>query len=158
MNKLMIGALVLMVAACSNTQTGYKQPVGAVLGAAAGGLAGSQIGAGTGKMVATGVGVALGGLLGNEFGASLDRADMAYARTHGGSPGYAVGSPPSYAAAPAPTYAVAPAPQGFNAPYAVPGSTAMVSGGSSQSLPSGCQYVGRGIWCEQSNGTFRPGQ
>jgi surface antigen len=156
MSKLMIAAMVLMVAACSNTQAGYKQPVGTVLGAAAGGLAGSQIGGGTGKLVATGLGTAIGGLLGNEIGASLDRADQAYARTHGGSPGYAVASPPAYAAAPAPTYAVAPSPQGYNAPYAVPYGSSAVSSGA-RSLPVGCQYVGRGIWCEQSNGTFRPG-
>ena len=43
---------------------------------AAGGLLGSQIGGGTGKLVATGGGVLLGALLGGEIGKSFDRADQ----------------------------------------------------------------------------------
>ena len=67
--------------ACVNG-TGPKQTVGALGGAALGGLAGAQIGAGTGKLAATGAGVFLGGLLGSEVGKSLDRADRIYmART-----------------------------------------------------------------------------
>jgi surface antigen len=51
-------------------------------GAAVGGLLGSQVGKGSGKLAATAAGVVLGGWLGNEIGASLDKADrsqMSYA-------------------------------------------------------------------------------
>ncbi len=58
---------------------GTKETVGTGVGALAGGLAGSQIGKGSGQLWATGAGVLLGGLLGNSIGASLDKADRAYA-------------------------------------------------------------------------------
>lgn len=56
-----------------------KQTMGTGLGALAGGLAGSQIGGGSGRLWATGAGVLLGGLVGSSVGSSLDKADMAYA-------------------------------------------------------------------------------
>ena len=55
---------------------GPKQSFGTLGGAAAGGLAGSQFGSGSGKLVTTGLGVVLGALLGGEVGSSLDRADQ----------------------------------------------------------------------------------
>ena len=42
-------------------------------------MIGSQIGGGSGQLVAVGAGVLLGGLLGSEVGRSLDKADQAYA-------------------------------------------------------------------------------
>lgn len=70
----------LTLGACNTTQgVGTKQGVGALGGAVLGGLAGSQVGSGSGQLWATGAGVLLGGLLGSEIGSSLDRADMAYA-------------------------------------------------------------------------------
>lgn len=57
---------------------GTKQTVGTGVGALAGGLAGSQIGKGSGQMWAVGLGALLGGLAGSEVGASLDRADRMY--------------------------------------------------------------------------------
>ncbi len=76
----------LSLAACNGTNStfgnyGTKQTVGGVAGAVGGGLLGSQIGGGSGRLWATGAGVLLGGLLGSELGASLDKADMAYARS-----------------------------------------------------------------------------
>jgi len=65
----------LALAGCADWQNSPKQGVGTLAGAAAGGLLGSQIGGGTGQLVATGAGVLLGGLLGSEIGRSLDRAD-----------------------------------------------------------------------------------
>ena len=56
-----------------------KQMGGTLVGAGLGGLAGSQIGSGSGKLAATGAGVLLGALLGGEAGRSLDRADHLYA-------------------------------------------------------------------------------
>ena len=70
-------ALALM-AGCTTDGIGPKQGFGTLGGAAAGGLLGSQIGGGTGKLVAVGAGTILGALLGSEIGSSLDRADQAY--------------------------------------------------------------------------------
>ena len=67
------------VAGCTTDGIGPKQGFGTLGGAAAGGLLGSQIGGGTGKLVAVGAGTILGALLGSEIGSSLDRADQAYA-------------------------------------------------------------------------------
>lgn len=71
-------ALLMLLPACQTSQMGTKEGVGTLGGAAVGGLLGSQIGQGSGRLVATGAGVLLGGWLGNEIGASLDRADRAY--------------------------------------------------------------------------------
>ncbi|HMM13159.1 MAG: RT0821/Lpp0805 family surface protein [Parvibaculum sp.] len=57
---------------------GPKQGVGTVGGAVLGGLAGSAVGSGTGRLWATGAGVLLGALVGSEIGKSLDRADRQY--------------------------------------------------------------------------------
>jgi surface antigen len=70
--------LSLGLAACAD-QYGPKESIGTLVGAGLGGLAGSQIGHGSGKLAATGAGVLLGGLLGNQVGRSLDRADRTYA-------------------------------------------------------------------------------
>ena len=67
-------AAALSIAACAE-DTGDKEAVGTLVGAGLGGLAGSQIGSGSGKLAAVGVGVLLGGLLGRHVGKSLDRAD-----------------------------------------------------------------------------------
>lgn len=56
-----------------------KQQGGTLLGAAGGGLLGSQFGGGRGQLVFTALGVLGGALLGNQVGQSLDRADQIYA-------------------------------------------------------------------------------
>jgi surface antigen len=76
-----------LLGACAQPgQQGYGEPGtfgmnkstgGALVGAGAGGLLGSQFGGGSGKGVATVLGVLAGGLLGSQVGASLDRADQA---------------------------------------------------------------------------------
>ena len=71
-------ALAFSLSACADA--GPKQTAGTLLGAALGGLAGSQIGKGSGKSAAVGAGVLLGGLLGSEAGKSLDKADRLYAQ------------------------------------------------------------------------------
>lgn len=65
----------LTLGACEQQGYGTKQTVGALGGAAAGGLLGSQIGSGTGQLAATAIGVLAGGLIGSEIGKSLDSAD-----------------------------------------------------------------------------------
>lgn len=73
-----IAALGLVLGACAD-QNGPKQNVGTLLGAGLGGLAGAQIGHGTGRLVAVGAGTLLGALVGSEVGKSLDKADRVYA-------------------------------------------------------------------------------
>ena len=65
---------VLTLNGCSNT-TGSKENLGTVVGAALGGLLGSQFGSGDGKTAAIVTGIFLGGLLGKDVGATLDRVD-----------------------------------------------------------------------------------
>ncbi len=69
--------LTLALGACQAQDRGTKETVGTLGGAAVGGLLGSNIGKGSGRLAATAAGVVLGGWLGNEIGASLDKADRA---------------------------------------------------------------------------------
>lgn len=71
-------ALALTLTGCQTNDWGTKQTVGTGAGALLGGLAGSQVGGGSGRLWATGAGVLLGALVGSEVGASLDRADRMY--------------------------------------------------------------------------------
>ena len=75
---LVVAGTIVSLGACVQGK-GDKEVAGTLLGAAAGGVIGSQIGDGTGQLVAVGAGVLLGGLLGSEIGRSLDKADQAYA-------------------------------------------------------------------------------
>lgn len=68
----------LILAGCQTNQWGTKQTVGTGAGAVAGGLLGSQVGSGSGRLWATGAGALIGALVGSEVGASLDRADRTY--------------------------------------------------------------------------------
>lgn len=78
--SVIVAVSVFSLAACSSLEgRGNKELGGTVVGAAVGGLAGSQIGGGTGQLAAVGAGVLLGALLGSEVGRSLDKADQAYA-------------------------------------------------------------------------------
>lgn len=81
MKKIMMTgflALALGLSACQTDSWGTKQTVGTGAGAVLGGLAGSQIGGGSGRLWATGAGALLGALAGSEIGMSLDRADRMY--------------------------------------------------------------------------------
>ena len=57
---------------------GNKQTVGTGAGAILGGILGSNVGGGKGKLWATGAGALLGAFVGSSIGQSLDQADMAY--------------------------------------------------------------------------------
>ena len=63
-----------LLTACQ-TNSGTKETIGGLGGAVLGGLLGSQVGSGRGKLVAVGVGAVLGGLLGSSVGKSLDDTD-----------------------------------------------------------------------------------
>ena len=69
-------AILFLVAGCENYDRGTKETGGTILGGVGGALLGSQIGGGSGQIVATAAGTLLGAWLGNEIGRSLDRADQ----------------------------------------------------------------------------------
>jgi surface antigen len=66
-------AIALVVSGCADT--GPRQTVGGLTGAALGGLLGAQFGSGSGRLATTGAGVLIGGLLGSEIGRSMDEVD-----------------------------------------------------------------------------------
>lgn len=68
--------LVLALGGCSG---GEKETVGSIIGAGIGGLAGSQVGKGTGQLAAVGVGALIGAMIGGELGRNLDEADRVLA-------------------------------------------------------------------------------
>lgn len=73
-------AAVLILTGCEAARQGNeKEVIGTGAGAVIGGLLGSQVGGGSGRLWATGAGVLIGALAGSEIGRSLDRADRAYA-------------------------------------------------------------------------------
>ncbi len=73
--SVLVLSSLLALTACQTDQMGTKEGVGTLGGAAVGGLLGSTIGHGSGRLAATAAGVVLGGWLGNEIGSSLDKAD-----------------------------------------------------------------------------------
>lgn len=73
-------ALLLATSACAYHDQRPKETIGALGGAAAGGLLGSQIGSGTGQLVATGAGVLVGALIGGSIGRGLDDVDRIRAK------------------------------------------------------------------------------
>jgi surface antigen len=77
-----VAAAAMLLAGCAGDGYGgfNKTTGGTLLGAAGGGLLGSQFGKGNGKLAAVGAGVLLGGLAGHSVGRSLDRADATYAQ------------------------------------------------------------------------------
>jgi surface antigen len=73
---LVIAVLIAFTtAACQSGQYGQKQTIGALGGAAAGGLLGAQVGGGKGQLAATAAGALLGALIGSEIGRSMDEVD-----------------------------------------------------------------------------------
>jgi len=77
-NKLIATGLMLPLLASCAQDAGDKQTLGTLIGAAGGGLAGSQVGGGSGKLAATAAGALIGAMVGSEVGKSLDQADRMY--------------------------------------------------------------------------------
>ena len=69
---------LLVLAGCQ--ANGPKETRGTILGAAGGGLLGSQVGSGSGQLLGIAVGTLAGAVLGADIGRSLDNADRAMAR------------------------------------------------------------------------------
>ena len=90
MKKFLIAATasvaILGASVSANTASAGENPLGLLLGAAAGGLVGSQIGQGQGRIVATAAGTFIGAMIGaNVSNSSYDRAPS-YSRTTYRSP------------------------------------------------------------------------
>ena len=68
-------ALAIGVAGCASDGTLDRRQIGTAVGAVAGGLLGSTIGAGSGRTAAVIAGSVIGGLIGSEFGRLLDEND-----------------------------------------------------------------------------------
>src|SRR4051794_41311772 len=73
-----------LLSGCTTDGVGTKQGIGTLGGAAAGGLLGSQIGGGSGKLAATAAGTPLGAFLCNEGGSFLHRVDEGHPQRAGG--------------------------------------------------------------------------
>jgi predicted lipid-binding transport protein (Tim44 family) len=102
---VVVAALSLTICACSDTG-GYKAPAGTLIGAGLGGLGGSYIGHGAGRIAAITGGALLGGFLGNQAGQSLDRADYVYRQQR--PPAFSQQVPQPYYYSAAPAYYAAP--------------------------------------------------
>ena len=72
-------ASVIALSGCTTTGT-ENETIGTLLGAAAGGWAGSSIGKGDGRIVATAAGTMLGAAIGNRVGRSMDELDRMKSR------------------------------------------------------------------------------
>ena len=76
MRRIMIvAATAIALAGAGCADTGPRETVGGLTGAALGGLLGAQFGSGSGRLATTGAGVLIGGLLGSEIGRSMDEVD-----------------------------------------------------------------------------------
>jgi hypothetical protein len=75
MNRIVaLGVAGLIAAAAPAQAGGPNETLGTIIGAAGGGLIGSQIGRGPGKAAATVAGIAVGAAIGNGIGRDADRA------------------------------------------------------------------------------------
>lgn len=76
-----IVAIVLPVSLMACGPNGpNKADTGLVVGAAAGGILGNQVGGGKGKIATTAIGAVIGGIVGSEIGRSMDRQDRMLAQ------------------------------------------------------------------------------
>ena len=79
MKRILVPALaLLLLGGCVSNGTGPNQTMGTLVGAAAGGLAGSQFGSGNGRLAATAAGTLLGAYAGNQWGSAVDGQNQTY--------------------------------------------------------------------------------
>ena len=67
-------ATAMSVSACESGRE--KETVGTVLGGIGGAVLGSQVGGGSGRLIATAVGTLAGAFIGNQIGSGLDKVDQ----------------------------------------------------------------------------------
>lgn len=105
---ILFGTLVLACSGANSACAGDNEIIATGIGAAVGGLFGSQIGHGSGQLVSTGLGVAAGGMIGNSIGRDMDREESAQAPSYNYAPTTVFapiaynGYRPNYVAPPAP--------------------------------------------------------
>ncbi len=75
LTAISITIMLLFSAGCAN-HAGGKESIGTILGAAGGGLLGSQFGSGSGQLAATAAGTLLGALVGSNIGRTMDEVDQ----------------------------------------------------------------------------------
>ena len=82
MKRLLVPAfaLLLLGGCVTDGSAGPNRTMGTLLGAAGGGLAGSFVGSGNGRLAAVAAGTLLGAYAGNQWGAAVDDADRDHAR------------------------------------------------------------------------------
>ena len=75
--KIFIAVLIVSgsLSGCVEMRKNPKQSIGTIMGAGAGALLGSQIGAGKGKLAAVAIGALGGAFLGSEIGKTMDEVD-----------------------------------------------------------------------------------
>ena len=77
MKTRIIAALVVTALIAGGCAQGReKETAGTVLGGIGGAVLGSQIGGGSGRLIATAVGTLAGAFIGNQIGSGLDKADQ----------------------------------------------------------------------------------
>jgi len=79
-SHVLVALLVPLAIAGCGPGGATKQDTGLVVGAAAGGILGNQIGGGKGKIATTALGAVIGGIVGSEIGRSMDRQDRILAQ------------------------------------------------------------------------------
>ncbi|HET8745733.1 MAG TPA: RT0821/Lpp0805 family surface protein [Ramlibacter sp.] len=72
---VVIALTAALLAGCGTSSEIPREQAGTVIGAVAGGLLGSQIGGGDGRVAATIVGAIAGGAIGQSIGRSMDQTD-----------------------------------------------------------------------------------
>jgi surface antigen len=154
---LAVAATFLLAAsAASPAFAGSNDIIGTGLGAALGGLLGSQFGRGGGQLAATGAGVFFGGLVGNSVGTSIDRTNYLYSH-HGGYYTYApapVYYPATYSYQP--TYVAPPEPPPAPATYTYAGNNGSYCREFSQQVTVGGRVQeSYGTACLQPDGSWR---
>ncbi|NOY13527.1 MAG: glycine zipper 2TM domain-containing protein [Deltaproteobacteria bacterium] len=75
MKRVLVLLMVFALLAGCTQRMGPKEGAGALLGATAGAMLGSNVGKGEGRVVAIAIGTLAGALFGQDIGRSLDRAD-----------------------------------------------------------------------------------
>jgi surface antigen len=103
-------AMLLILSAAVPAHAGDDTILGTGIGAAVGGLFGSQLGHGSGQIVSTGLGVAVGGLIGNEVGQSIENENSSVTYASGSSGYYSSAPAPIVYQSYSPNYVAPPAP------------------------------------------------
>ena len=152
MRKLrqMLCCVLLTVSIVTPACAGDDTLIGTGVGAALGGLFGSQFGHGAGQVAATGLGITMGGLIGTDIGHAMDRDN---AQSYAAQPPIIYSEPPPIAFdAYSPTYVAPPAPPPI---YVDQGSGTYCRPFSQRVRINGRMQEAYGTACLQPDGSWR---